>query len=82
MTTTCCTSTHKDSQFVQDFMGSVSAQNLHEPEFLQAVHEVVSSLEVVMERRPQYVQGNILGRMVEPERAIQFRVPWVMMLEK
>jgi len=58
-------------------MGSVSAQNLHEPEFIQAVHGVVSSLEVVMERRPQYVQGNILGRMVEPERAIQFRVPWV-----
>ena len=77
MTTTCGTSTQRDSQFVQDFMGSASAQNPHEPEFLQAVHEVVSSIEVVMERRPQYVQGNILGRMIEPERAFQFRVPWV-----
>ena len=77
MTTTCCTSSHADSQFVQEFMGSVVARNPHEPEFLQAVHEVVSSLEVVMERQPQYVKGNILSRIVEPERAFQFRVPWV-----
>jgi len=76
-TTECCTETNSDSQFVQDFMGSVSARNPHEPEFLQAVHEVVSSLEGVMERRPQYVTGKILQRLVEPERAIQFRVPWV-----
>jgi len=75
--TTCCPVTASDSQFVKDFMGQVSARNLHEPEFLQAVHEVVSSLEVVMERRPQYVSGNILSRIVEPERSVQFRVPWV-----
>ncbi len=76
-TTQCCTETGTDSQFVQDFMGSVTARNPHEPEFLQAVHEVVSSLEVVMESRPKYVSGNILQRIVEPERALQFRVPWV-----
>jgi glutamate dehydrogenase (NADP+) len=76
-TTECCIETDSDSQFVQDFMGSVSARNPHEPEFLQAVHEVVSSVEGVMERRPQYVTGKILQRLVEPERAIQFRVPWV-----
>ena len=76
-TTECCTETDSDSQFVQDFMGSVSARNPHEPEFLQAVHEVVSSLEGVLERRPQYVTGKILQRLVEPERTIQFRVAWV-----
>ncbi len=76
-TTQCCTETSTDSQFVQDFMGNVTARNPHEPEFLQAVHEVVSSLEGVMESRPQYVSGNILQRIVEPERAFQFRVPWV-----
>ena len=76
-TTECCTETDSDSQFVQDFMGSVSARNPHEPEFLQAVHEVVSSIEGVMERRPQYVTGKILQRLVEPERSVQFRVAWV-----
>ena len=76
-TTACCNSTTSDSQFVQDFMGQVRARNPHETEFLQAVHEVVSSLEIVMNRRPQYVSGNILKRIVEPERAFQFRVPWV-----
>jgi glutamate dehydrogenase (NADP+) len=58
-------------------MGQVSSRNPYEPEFLQAVHEVVSSLEVVVDRRPQYVSENILGRIVEPERTLQFRVPWV-----
>ena len=77
MTTTCCSSALSGNQFVQDFMSSVTAANPHEPEFLQAVYEVVSSVEVVMERRPQYIIGNILGRIVEPERAFQFRVPWV-----
>jgi glutamate dehydrogenase (NADP+) len=77
MTTTYCHLKAPSSQFVQDFMGSVTARNPNEPEFLQAVHEVVSSLEGVLEKRPQYVSGNILQRMVEPERAFQFRVPWV-----
>jgi len=58
-------------------MGKVTSRNPHEPEFLQAVHEVVSSLECVMKKRPQYVSGNVLERIVEPERALQFRVPWV-----
>jgi len=58
-------------------MGGVSKRNPHEPEFLQAVHEVVSSLEGVLQSKTQYVSGNILQRLVEPERAFQFRVPWV-----
>ena len=76
-TTPCSPMTDADSQFVQEFMGQVSERNPYEPEFLQAVHEVVSSLDIVMERRPQYARGNILSRIVEPERAFQFRVPWV-----
>ncbi len=76
-TTPCCPTTDTDSQFVQDFMGQVSERNPHETEFLQAVHEVVTSLEVVLEGRPNYVEENILARIVEPERALQFRVPWV-----
>ena len=76
-TTTCCHSTESDSQFVQDFMEQVAVRNPYEPEFLQAVHEVVSSTEVVMIQRPEFVKGNILARIVEPERALQFRVPWV-----
>jgi len=78
MTTTASfTITESDSPFVQDFMGKVAARNPYESEFLQAVHEVVSSLEVVMDRRPKFVSENILGRIVEPERSLQFRVPWV-----
>ena len=76
-TTTCYLATESDSQFVQDVMGQVSARNPYEPEFLQAVHEVVSSLEVVFDRHHRYARENILGRIVEPERTLQFRVPWV-----
>ena len=76
-TTPCCPTGDSDSKFVQDFMGQVFQKNPYEPEFLQAVHEVISSLELVMERRPEYAKGNILSRVVEPERTLQFRVPWV-----
>jgi glutamate dehydrogenase (NADP+) len=49
----------------------------HEPEFHQAVSEVLGSLRVVLERHPEYREGRILERMVEPERVLIFRVPWV-----
>ena len=77
MTTATFSTTESDTPFVQDFMGQLSARNPYEPEFLQAVHEVVSSLELVIEGRPVYARENILGRLVEPERTLQFRVPWV-----
>ncbi len=48
-----------------------------QPEFLQAVEEVLESLESVMEAHPEFVEAKILERMVEPERLLQFRVPWV-----
>ncbi len=69
--------TNKVSSFADDFMARVEARNPHEPEFLQAVREVVSSLVVVLQKHPEYRQAKILERMVEPERVIEFRVPWM-----
>ncbi|HPO98707.1 MAG TPA: NADP-specific glutamate dehydrogenase [Bacillota bacterium] len=58
-------------------MEAVIKRNPNEPEFHQAVKEVLESLEPVIERHPEYVQAGILERIVEPERVIMFRVPWV-----
>ncbi|MFQ5538042.1 MAG: NADP-specific glutamate dehydrogenase [Gemmatimonadota bacterium] len=63
--------------FVTSLMESVKAKNPAEPEFHQAVQEVVESLELVLERRPEYRSAKILERLIEPERVIMFRVPWV-----
>src|SRR5215216_5322822 len=57
-------------------MAEVKAKNPAEPEFHQAVQEVVESLDLVLERRPEYRSGRIIERMVEPERVLMFRVPW------
>lgn len=53
------------------------ARNPHEPEFLQAVKEVLVSLEPVAERHPEWVAAGIFDRFLEPERQIIFRVPWI-----
>ncbi|MCL6099038.1 MAG: NADP-specific glutamate dehydrogenase, partial [Bacteroidetes bacterium] len=65
------------SDFVKDFMAQVKAKNPSEPEFHQAVFEVISSLVLVLERHPEYRKEKILERIIEPERTILFRVPWV-----
>ncbi len=65
------------SNHVEEFMGNVQAKNPAESEFLQAVEEVVTSLMPVMDKHPHYRQAKILERIVEPERVIMFRVPWV-----
>jgi glutamate dehydrogenase (NADP+) len=65
------------SAFVDEFMGQVKAKNPAEPEFHQAVQEVVESLEIVLDKHPEYKAAKILERIVEPERVILFRVPWV-----
>jgi glutamate dehydrogenase (NADP+) len=64
------------SSFVRDLMAELKAKNPAEPEFHQAVQEVVESLELVLERRPEYRSARIVERMVEPERVVMFRVPW------
>jgi len=65
------------SKFVTDFMAAIKAKNPNEPEFHQAVQEVVQSLAVVFERHPEYKKAKILERIAEPERVIMFRVPWM-----
>jgi glutamate dehydrogenase (NADP+) len=64
------------SSFVSEIMGLVNARDPNQPEFHQAVREVVESLSVVMERSPQYRKARIMERIVEPERVLMFRVPW------
>jgi len=64
-------------QQVNDFMAKVIAKNPGELEFHQAVHEVVESLIPFIEENPQYREAKILERMIEPERVIMFRVPWL-----
>ncbi len=63
--------------FVDKFMDRVVATNAGEQEFHQAVREVVDSLVPVLERHPRYLEQRILERVVEPERVIMFRVPWM-----
>jgi len=62
---------------MEDFIKRCESQNPGEPEFLQAVTEVVDSVKPVLDRHPEYVQAKIMDRMVEPERIVMFRVPWV-----
>ncbi len=62
---------------VNDFMDRVKAHNANEPEFLQAVHEVAETVIPFMEKNPKYKGKMLLERMVEPERTIIFRVPWL-----
>ena len=63
--------------YLLSVLDGLKARNAHEPEFLQAVEEVLESLEPVVDADPRYEQQNIIGRMVEPERVVMFRVPWV-----
>ena len=57
-------------------MADVKAKNPGEPEFHQAVQEVVESLALVLDQHPEYRKAKILERIIEPERVIMFRVPW------
>jgi glutamate dehydrogenase (NADP+) len=62
---------------VSAFMDRVAARSPGEPEFHQAVHEVAESIWPVLDAHPELVEANIMDRIVEPERMIMFRVPWV-----
>ncbi|MDD5672811.1 MAG: NADP-specific glutamate dehydrogenase [Chitinivibrionales bacterium] len=64
------------SSSIQQILDTVKRRNAGELEYLQAVREVVVSLEPVVERHPEYTDACILERIVEPERQIIFRVPW------
>ena len=62
---------------VQEVLEIVKKRNPNEPEFLQAVTEVLVSIEPAVQRHKKYRDGKILERIVEPERMIHFRVPWI-----
>ena len=64
------------SGYIRDLISEVKAKNPAEPEFHQAVTEVLESLDPVLDRRPEYRSARILERIVEPERVLMFRVPW------
>ncbi|MBQ0165841.1 MAG: NADP-specific glutamate dehydrogenase [Treponema sp.] len=63
--------------YVSRVFEQVKAKNANEPEFLQAVQEVLETLEPVVEQMPEIEKNAILERIVEPERVIMFRVPWM-----
>ena len=63
--------------YVENVIEQVKAKNAEQPEFIQAVTEVLQSLEPVIEAHPEYEQAALLERIVEPERVVMFRVPWV-----
>lgn len=65
------------SKAVKDFMAKMQEKHSHEPEFLQAVEEVAEAVLPIIEKNPKYKKAKILERMVEPERTIMFRVPWL-----
>lgn len=71
------TMSEKYATQINEFMNKVKAKNGHEPEFLQAVEEVAEAIIPFIEENPKYQGINLLERMVEPERVIMFRVPWI-----
>ncbi|NYT85759.1 NADP-specific glutamate dehydrogenase [Pollutimonas harenae] len=62
---------------LDQFLDQIKARDPHQPEFMQAVKEVMNSLWPFIEQNPKYAEQGLLERLVEPERAIQFRISWV-----
>lgn len=62
---------------VQQYIDIAKEKNPGEPEFLQTIEEVLTSIEPVLEAHPEYIEAGIIERLIEPERCIMFRVPWV-----
>jgi glutamate dehydrogenase (NADP+) len=65
------------NSYTTEKLAEVKAKNPNEPEFHQAVQEVLESLALVLEKHPEYRKAKIVERMVEPERVLMFRVPWM-----
>src|SRR5258705_12851204 len=65
------------ADYISQIFNLVKAKNPAEPEFHQAVLEVLESLRLVLERHPEYQEARILERITEPERVLMFRVPWL-----
>ncbi len=65
------------AKLVEKYIEIAAQKNPGEPEFLQTVEEVLTSIEPVLEAHPEYVKAGLIERLIEPERGISFRVPWV-----
>ena len=65
------------AKIVDKYIDYVKTKYAHEPEFIQTVDEVLNSIEPVMQAHPEYEKSGLLWRLIEPERTISFRVPWV-----
>ena len=63
-------------RYTEQALDTLSRRNAGEREFLQAAREVLETLDPVLERNPHYQDAAILERVTEPERVIQFRIPW------
>ncbi len=64
-------------KLIQPYLDIAKKRNPNEPEFLQCVEEVLTSLEPVLEKNPEFVEAGLIERLIEPERGFSFRVPWV-----
>ena len=64
------------NKYIERVLAETKAKNATEPEFLQTVEEVLSSLAPVIDAHPEYEKAALLERMVEPERVVEFRVTW------
>ena len=65
------------SEYLNRVYAAVEQRDAHEKEFLQAVREVFESLDLVVDKHPEWEKAGLIERFVEPERVVQFRVPWV-----
>ena len=65
------------SNYAQRVLDDLKARNAHEPEFIQAATEILTTLQPVIEKHPEYERAGLLERYVEPERVVIFRVPWM-----
>ena len=65
------------NEYISEVLNSAREKNLNEPEYLQALEEVLLSIEPVIEENPKLKDLALLERIIEPERIIMFRVPWI-----
>lgn len=66
----------KASAYVKEIQAKIHEKDQHQPEFLQAIDEFLPTIVPFLEEHPEYIESNILALLTEPERFIQFRVPW------
>lgn len=69
-------STYTPEKYVAEVKAIAHRRDVHQPEYLQAVDEVLTSLAPVLREHPEYIEARVLDRLIEPERQIMFRVPW------